>query len=132
MWSRRRRGIDLTADAGSGLEGFFLRVVQRGFEVVHDSAVFRVGDFGDSQLGVGVGGDPSGVEDLPATRGIEGGAVENQRGTRGVEHFADFGIEVVEEGIVVVEARGHGEETILTTEDTEDTEAWRARGRPLR
>ncbi len=115
-------GIDLAVDAGSGLEGFSLRIVQRGFEVVHDSAVFRVGDFGDSEFGVCVRSDPSGVEYLAAAGGIEGGAVENERRARGVEDFADFGVEVVEERIVVVEACGHGEDTILTTEDTEDTE----------
>ena len=50
-------GVDLAVDAGSGLEGFSLDRA-RGFEVVHDSAVFHVGDFGDAELGVGVGGDP--------------------------------------------------------------------------
>jgi hypothetical protein len=36
-------------------------------------------------------------------------AVENQGGARGVDHLADFCVEVVEEGVVVLEAVGHGE-----------------------
>ena len=55
-----------------------------------------------------VGGDPASVEDLAAAGGIERAPVENQGRTGAVLQFADLGIEVVEEGVVVVEAVGHG------------------------
>ena len=83
--------------------------MERGFEIVHDLAVFAIGDFGDAKFGVGVGGDPSGVEYLAAARGVEGGAVENECGPRVVGDIEDFSVEVVEEGILVVEAVRHGE-----------------------
>ena len=83
-----------------------------------DAAVFGVGDFGDSEFCV-VGGDRAGVEDLAAAGGIEGGAVEDQGGPRSLVDFADFGVEVVEEGVVVVEAVVMGRD-YFTTEDTEE------------
>ena len=74
-------GVDLAVDAGSGLNIF-----DGGFEVVDDVAVFGVGDFGDAEFDGGVfRGKPSGVVNLAAAGGIEGGAVENERGTRGFE-----------------------------------------------
>jgi hypothetical protein len=100
------RGVNLAADEGSGLH-----ILYRRFEVVDDLAVFGVSDFGDPHLGRVVriaSKDPSCVEDLSAAGGIKGGTVENQRGTRSFCRLANFGVEVVEERIVVVEARGHG------------------------
>ena len=98
-------GVDLSVDTGSGLE------ILHGLDVVNDAAVFRVGHFSDAEFRVSVrsidGGDPSRVVDLAAAGGIERTAVENQGGTWGVEDFADFGVEVVKEGVVVVETVGH-------------------------
>jgi hypothetical protein len=97
MWSRRRA------------ESIWPWRRVPGFEVVDDVAVFGVGDLGDAKFGGGVfSGEPAGVVKLAAAGGIEGGAVENERGTRGFEDWVDFGVEVVEEGVVVVEAVGHG------------------------
>jgi hypothetical protein len=95
-------GIDLTVDAGSGL-----KVSQGSIEVMDDAAVFGVGDFGDTKFVV-AGEEGAGIVDLASAGGIEGGPVENDGGTRGFEDGVDFGVEVVEEGIVVVEAVGHG------------------------
>ena len=84
-----------------------------------DLAVFGVGDFGDPHLGrvVGIASkDPSRVEDLSSAGGIKGGTVENQRRTRGFGRLPNFGIEVVEERVVVVKAVGHAS-FYLTTED---------------
>src|SRR6202035_2065625 len=107
--------VDFAADAGSGLHVF-----DWSFEVVDDVTVFGVGDFGDAEfgggVGVGIGGgrgggfwrrDPAGVVDLSAAGGVEGGAVENERRARGLDDRADLGVEVVEEGVAVVEAVGH-------------------------
>ena len=71
-----------------------------------DVAVFGVGDFGDAEFGVGRD-DRARVVDLAAAGGVERGAVENQRWARRFDHRADFGVEVVEKGVVVVEAVGH-------------------------
>ena len=57
--------------------------------------------------------------DLSVAGGVKGGAVEDERRTRAVGEFADFGVEVVEEGVVVVEAGGHGQH-YLNTENSED------------
>ena len=46
---------------------------------------------------------------LASAGGVEGGAVENECGTWRVNDVAHFGVEVVEEGVVVVEALGHSE-----------------------
>ena len=110
-------GVNLATDAGSGLH-----ILHRRFEVVDDHAVFGVGDFGDAQLGWVVriaSKDPSRVEDLSAAGGIKGGAVENQCWAWTFRRLPNFGVEVVEEGIVVVEAVGHAG-FYLTTEDTEE------------
>ena len=72
-----------------------------------DVAVFSVGDFGHAEFGF-VRDQPASVVDLAAAGGVEGGAVENDGWTRGFEDGADFGVEVVEEGIVIVETVGQG------------------------
>ena len=100
------RGVDLAANAGSRFQ------VDRSFEIVDQLAILVLGDFGDAKFGVWVGGDPAGIEDLAAAGRIERRLVENNAGTWGFEHFADFGVEIVEEGIVVVETRGHGRQNI--------------------
>ena len=113
------RGVNQAMDAGPRLEVF------GRFHVVDDFAIFGLGDFGDAQLG-GVRwtfilcagrcrvleNDPAGVEDLPAAGGIERGAVENQRRARRLAYLPHFGVEVVEEGVVVVETVGHRAEFI--------------------
>jgi len=77
--------------------GFRLNIFDGGFEVVDDVAVFGVGDFGDAEFDGGVfRGKPSGVVNLAAAGGIEGGAVENERG-RGFRGLNGLGVEVVEE-----------------------------------
>ncbi len=98
--------IDLAAHARAGLE-----VVRRSFKVVHDASVFEVGDFADFVTDR-VGGDDARVEDLASAGGVEGGAVEDDCRALGLWEFFDFGFEVVEEGIVVVKAVGHGERSI--------------------
>jgi hypothetical protein len=61
----------------------------------------------------GFGGKyPASVVDLAAAGGVESGAVENERRARGFDDRADFGVEVVEEGILVVEAAGHEKSVI--------------------
>ena len=94
-------GVNLAADARSGREIF-----DRSFEVVDDSAIFSVDDFGDAES-FGAGFDRAGVENLPAAGGVEGGAVEDEGGAGISTDLCDFGFEVVEERIVVVEAVGH-------------------------
>ncbi len=93
--------VDFAANASAGLH-----VLQRSFQIVDDVAVFSVGDFGDGELAIGRD-DPSRVVDLAAAGGIESGAVENEPRTRRFNHRAHFGVEVVKEGIVVIEAVGH-------------------------
>jgi hypothetical protein len=56
----------------------------------------------------GACGDYAGVEDLAAAGGIEGGAVENDSRARSLGYVTEFGIESVEERVVIVEAVGHG------------------------
>ena len=73
-----------------------------------DASVFGVSNFRDFELGVG-GGDRAGVEDLAAAGGIERGAVEHECWTRAFDDFAHFRVEVVEEGVVIVETVGHGD-----------------------
>jgi len=46
---------------------------------------------------------------LAAAGGVEGGVVENDRRARRVNDLPHFGVEVVEEGVVVIEAIGHSE-----------------------
>ena len=46
---------------------------------------------------------------LASAGGIEGGAVENERRPGRVSDLTHFGVEVVEEGVVVVEAIRHSE-----------------------
>jgi hypothetical protein len=76
---------------------------------MHDAAVFGVGGFGDAEFVVVVGyGDVPGVVDLSAAGGVEGGAVENEGWTWGFDYLVYFGVEVIEKGILVVEAVGHG------------------------
>ena len=72
-----------------------------------DVTVFGVSDFGDAEFCISQN-EPAGVVDLTAAGGIEGGAVKNERWPRGFDCHADFGVEVVKEGIVIVEAVGHG------------------------
>src|ERR1700729_2880188 len=96
------RGVNLAMDAGSGLD------VSGGFDVVDDFAVLAVGHFGDPKFGIGIGSNPAGVEDLAAAGGIKRRAIKNQRGAWVVDHFAHFGVEVVEKRVVVIEAVGHG------------------------
>src|ERR1700758_2732321 len=83
---------------------------------MNDPPVFRVSYLGDSEFLV-AGNDPAGIVDLPSAGRIEGGAIEDYRGTVSSGKFLDFGIEVVEEGIVVVEAVGHGSEFIKNTRE---------------
>ena len=98
------RGVDLAADARSGREIF-----DRSFEVVDDSAVFGVGDFRDSESLVAVDGDGADVEDLSPASRVEGGTIEDDSWALACGNLFDFGLEVVEEGVVVVETVGHGE-----------------------
>jgi hypothetical protein len=98
------RGVDLAADAGSGREIF-----DRSFQVVDDSAIFRVGDFRDSESLVAVDGDRADVEDLSSASRVKGGTIEDEGWTLACGDLFDFGVEVVEEGVVVVETVGHGE-----------------------
>ena len=93
-------GVDLAADVRAWGEVF------HGFHIVNDATVFCLGYFGDAMSGT-VRRDPSGVVDLASAGGIEGGPVESDCWTRGLRDFADFRVEVVEEGVVVVEAVGH-------------------------
>jgi hypothetical protein len=79
---------------------------------VDNSAVFGVGNFADANFVIPVRGDPARVEHLTPTRGIESGAVKNQSRTRAIENILDLGVEIVKEGIVIIEACGHGENTI--------------------
>jgi hypothetical protein len=53
--------------------------------------------------------DWAGGLSLASAGGIEGRAVENERRAGRVSDLAHFGVEVVEEGVVVVEATGHSE-----------------------
>src|ERR1700758_2521088 len=94
---------------------------------MNDPPVFCVSYLGDSEFLV-AGNDPAGVVDLPSAGRIKGGTIEDYSGTAGRWEFLNFGFEVVEEGIVVVEAVGHGSEFIknhknvyglTTTEETE-------------
>ena len=101
------RGVNLAVDAGSGLQGSLVEIAL-GFDVVDDAAIFGVGDFGDAEL-AGGRREPSRIVNLASAGGIEGGAVENERQAGRVSDLAHFGVEVVEEGVVVVEAIGHGE-----------------------
>src|ERR1700740_3112356 len=78
-------------------------------------AIFRVGNFGDLDLFTAER-DRTGVKYLAAAGGIEGSAVENDCRTRCLVDFADFGVEVVQERVVVVEAVRHGRRIYLTTE----------------
>ena len=98
--------VDFGVDVRAGLERGLVEVAL-GFEVVDDASVFGVGDFGDFELRVSRC-DGAGVVDLASAGGIEGRAVEDERRARGVNDVTDFGVEVVEEGVVVVEAVGHG------------------------
>jgi hypothetical protein len=102
------RRVDLAADPDSGLEVF-----RRSFEVVDHVTIAVICDFGDVKLVTGIRripgeSDPARVKDLAPARGIESGAVENERGARTFDYLVDFGVEVVEEGILIVEAFGHG------------------------
>ena len=51
--------------------------------------------------------------DLAAAGRVEGGAVENDGWARSFGDVADFGVEVVEEGVVIVKAFSHGKAVIL-------------------
>ena len=104
-------GVDLAMDAASGLE-----VSERRFEVVNDSPVFRVGHFGDAEF-LATGNNPTRVVDLAAAGGIEGRAIKDYGRTVSSGKLFDFGIEVVKEGIVVVEAVGHGLGIYLTIQN---------------
>ena len=96
-------GVNLAVDGASGLDIFY-----RSFEIVDHLPVFGVGDFGDAKFRVGVSrGDPAGIVDLAAARRIESRTVQNERGPRCFDHGADFSVEVIRKGIVIVEALGH-------------------------
>ena len=89
--------VDFAAHARAWLE------ILHRFDIVDDLAIIGIGNFVDVEFGC-PGGDRSGVEDLSAASGIEGGAVENQRGARVFDYVANFGVEVVKERVLVVEA----------------------------
>ena len=76
--------------------------------------VFGIGNFDYANGLVRVGGDRASVEDLAATGGITR-SIQNHGRTRAFFQFLDFSIEVVEKGITVVEAVGHGMGIILNT-----------------
>ena len=84
----------------------------RGFDEVHDGAVFTFGHFNDAELAMlvnSLGKQPSSVKDLPTAGGIESGPVERDCRTRvcliDIHHFS---VEFVKKRIGVVEALGHG------------------------
>src|SRR5271169_1862411 len=84
--------VDFATNAGSGLH-----VLEWGVQVVDNSTVFSVGNFGDAELGIGRD-DEAGVVDLAAAGGVEGRAVENEPRARGFDHRAHFGVKVIKEG----------------------------------
>ena len=101
-------GVNMALNASSGLQVF-----NGSFEIMNDSPIFCVGRFGDAEFLI-AGNDPASVVDLPSAGRIEGSAIENQGGTVGCWEFLNFGFEVVEKGIVVVEAVCHGSKFIKT------------------
>ena len=96
--------VDFAVDADSRLNVFY-----GAFQVMHNAAVFSVGYFRDAKFVIIICyRDVAGVVDLAAAGGVKGGAVKNDGRARRVLNLADFGVEVVEERVVVVEALGHG------------------------
>lgn len=93
--------VDLAPDAGAGLQIFY-----GSFEIVNDTAVLGVSDFDNAGFLI-ARENPSGIVDLAAARWIERRAIENERGARRVSLLADFGFELIKEGVVVVEAVSH-------------------------
>jgi hypothetical protein len=87
------------------------RQICGSFQVMQDPAIFCIGDFGDAQTlrrAIDAGrGQPSGVVDLAAAGGLEGGIAKDDGGAGGGRTAFDNGIEFVGFGIVVVEAFGH-------------------------
>ncbi len=77
--------------------------------------------------------DPAGVKNLAAARRIEGRAVEDhcRTGADSGELF-DFGVEVIEERIVIVEALSHGTPKSIRTDDAADVARRRFRSCRLR
>jgi hypothetical protein len=73
-----------------------------------NAAIFGIGDFNDAEL-AGGRREPSRIVNLASAGGIEGGAVEDKRWAGRASDVAHFGVEVVKEGVVVVEAIGHSE-----------------------
>lgn len=101
------RRVNLATDERSGLQGSLVEIALC-FDIVDHFAVFCVSDFGDAELG-GARREPSRIVNLASAGGIEGGAIENERRAGRVNDLAHFGLEVVDEGIVIVEAIGHSE-----------------------
>src|SRR5215475_8266261 len=98
--------VDLTSDFRAGLDLFW-----GNFEVMDNATVFRVGDLGDSQVFIS-SRDDSCVVDLAAAGRIEGRLIEDQGRFWAFRDFPNLGLEVVEEGVVVVEALRHGDTSI--------------------
>ena len=93
--------VDLTADTTSRGQVFY-----RSFEIMDDSSVFGIGDFGDAVFRC-TRSDPARVVDLPAASGIKRSTVESDRWPRAFGDVANLAFKFVEKRVVIVEPVGH-------------------------
>lgn len=87
-----------------------LKIFDGSFEIVDNMSIFVIDNFAHREFRVrGIRhGDPARVVNLAPAGGIESGLVENQSGARSFDNRANLGVEVVKEGIVIVETIGQG------------------------
>ena len=99
-------GINLATDSAPGPD-----LLRWCFQIMDDVAVFRVGYFGHNELFV-TGRNDSPVVYLAAAGGIERSAVQHYPRFWAFADLLHFGIEVVEERVVVIQALCHAQNHI--------------------